>query len=147
MNIPKTHIGAAVKTNNMGLAPAVRSAGARQGTALSPSEWMSGVLTASTGAVTGTPTATSVTYGLETRDATTDPPGDWVALKNMDGAEVEVEITAANTCKEVDFDLTYVPEGHTELRVTESVLFTDGTTPTVASSAILVLGGANRLPV
>ncbi|MFY0567070.1 hypothetical protein ACN28E_24975 [Archangium lansingense] len=147
MNIPKTHIGAAVKTNNLGVTPSVQSVGTRAGPALSPSEWMSGVLTASTGAVTGSPSAISVTYGLETRDSSTSPAGPWVALEDMDGNPVEVEITAANTCKEVDFDLTYVPEGHTELRVTETVALSNGSTPTVASSAVLVLGGANRLPV
>lgn len=144
---PSNNIGALYKADNLGLVPAAQSAVSRQGTALAPNTWGSGTLVGLTGAATGTPTALSVTYGLETRDASTAPAGPWVALNDADGNPVEVEVTTASTIAEVDFDLQYVPEGHTEMRVTETVAFTGGTTPTVLSGAVLVLGGASSLPV
>jgi hypothetical protein len=108
---------------------------------------MSGVLAVSTGAATGSPTAISAVYGLETRynDGTT--PTAWVALKDINGAAVSVTLTGANQGGEVDFDLQFVPEGHNEMRVTETVTLTEGTTPTLATQAMVILGGANRLPV
>lgn len=146
-NVPKNHIGACVKCSTIGLPPAVSSGGARTGPTFEPNEWMSGVLSVSTGAATGSPTAISAVYGLETRynDGTT--PTAWVALKDINGNAVSVTLTAASKGGEVDFDLQHVPEGHNEMRVTGAVTLTAGTSPTLATQAMVILGGANRLPV
>ncbi|QRK06053.1 hypothetical protein JQX13_50365 [Archangium violaceum] len=144
--IVRNNIGAVVKTDNLALAPAARSAGTRQGSTFAPGRWGSAVLVGLTGATTGTPTGFEVTYEVETRDGS-DTDNEWVALKNMDGAAVELTVIQASKAVELDIDFQYIPVGHDELRVVETVSFTDGTTPTVVTGALLVLGGSSTLPV
>ncbi|MCY1080292.1 hypothetical protein [Archangium lansingense] len=145
-SIIRTNIGAYVLCNNLALVPADQAAGTRQGTTFAPGRYGSAVLVAFTGAISGAPTATSVTYEVETRDGS-DAGNPWTPLKDMDGQDVALAITSASTAEELDVDLQFVPVGHDELRVVETVALTAGTTPKVVTGAVLVLGGASTLPI
>lgn len=146
MTVLKSHIGAYVKTDNLALAPAAQAAGSRQGATFDPGRYGSGVLVAFTGAASGTPTSFSVVYEVETRDGS-DNANAWSTLKDMDGEDVALTLTTASTAVELDIDFQYIPVGHDELRVVEAMAFVGGSTPTVVSGALLVLGGASTLPV
>lgn len=146
MTIVRSHIGAYVKANNLALPSADRGAGSRQGATFDPGRYGSAVLVGHTGAISGTPTATEVTYEVETRDGS-DADNPWSTLKNMDGEDVALAITTANAAAELDIDFQHIPVGHDELRVVETVAFTAGDTPKVVTGALLVLGGSATLPV
>ncbi len=146
MTVVRSHIGAYVKTDNLALVPAAQAAGTRQGTTFDPGRFGSAVLVGFTGATTGSPTAIRVMYEVETRDGSATSNA-WVALKDMDGNAVELTLSAASKAAELDVDLQYIPVGHDQLRVVETVAFAGGTTPTVVTGALLMLGGASTLPV
>lgn len=146
MTTARSHIGAYVKCNNLALAPADQAAGSRQGTTLDPGKYGSAVLVVFTGAISGAPDATAVTYEVETRDGS-DAANPWSVLKDMDGQDVALELAAASTAAELDIDFQHIPVGHDELRVVETVVFTNGATPKVVTGAVLVLGGSATLPI
>ncbi|WNG49197.1 hypothetical protein F0U60_37585 [Archangium minus] len=146
LTVVRSNIGAYIDADNLALSPAARAAGSRQGTTFDPGRFGSAVLVGFTGATTGTPTAIEVTYEVETRDGS-EEDNEWVTLKNMDGAAVELTVSAANTAAELDIDFQHIPVGHDELRVVETVSFADGTTPTVVTGALMVMGGSSTLPI
>ncbi|QSQ24857.1 hypothetical protein JY651_07925 [Pyxidicoccus parkwayensis] len=140
----RTQIGHLYKTDHQALAPAQQAEGNRNGAAFDVSKYGSGTLVVNMGAVAGTPSATSISYALQTSP---DGTNGWAPLKNVDGADVVLTFTAGGTCKELDFDLQYVNQEHHHLRVVETVDFTGGTTPSVVTGATLTFGGSNRLPL
>ena len=144
MNPDRTNIGYRYKADHQALAPAQQAEGSRNGASFDVSKYGSGTLVVNVGAVAGTPTATSITYTLETSPNGTN---GWAPLKNVDGASVTLTFTDGGACKERDFDLQYTPQDHRYLRVVEVVDFTGGTTPSVVAGATLVLGGGQRLPL
>lgn len=145
MHLLNTDIGAFIKANVQALAPASQVAGSRNGTAIDITDFRSGVLVVNLGAVSGTPTTTSVTYALQSN--TDGGSTGWAALKDQDGNGITLAVTAGGASQEKDFTLQYIPQDHLFVRVTETVAFTGGTAPAVLSSATFVLGGAQRLPI
>ncbi|WP_141620514.1 hypothetical protein [Myxococcus sp. AB036A] len=139
-----THVGHLYNAANQALAPASQVEGIREGAAIDVSKYQSGTLVANVGSISGGPTATVITYSLQSSATGTD---GWTALRDLDDTEAELTITSANTCSELDFALQHVPQDHRFLRVVEMVEFTDGTTPAVVAGATLVLGGGQRLPL
>lgn len=137
------NIGAYIKANVLGLAPAAQAAGTRQGPAIDVTQYKSAVLAAVLGAATGAPTGISVKYRLESRI----PAGAWTAVTDRDGVALEVEATAAASAVELDIDLTLIGDDHEEVRAVEVTAFTGGTAPTIVSGATLILAGARRLPI
>ncbi len=129
-----SNIGALIKAVP-GVAPAAQSAGAVNGAAIDRLGYLSCVLAVITGAVTGTPSAQSSTCQIEHSD---DGLSNWGALT---GAQVAV--TGANSIGQVDVDLSGAKR---YIRVVNTTAFTGGTTPTLASGATVVLGGADKLP-
>lgn len=98
------------------------------------------VLTASTGAATGSPTEQKSTVSLESA-----PPGaspTWVAVEGS-----TVELTADERSGEVDVNLTWLPSGHTRLRCKVVQAFTGGSSPKQSVAATVTLGGFSTLPV
>ncbi|MFY1829131.1 hypothetical protein ACN47A_24645 [Myxococcus fulvus] len=140
----RNNIGALIHAANLSHPPAAQGAGTRNGAVFTVGTFRSLVLSAVVGAVTGAPTAQTVTYKLQTSaDGAT-----WVDAKDNDGDTVAVALTAANACAELDVNLQeVVPDDHDRLRVVETVAFTGGTAPTVLASSTLILGGAQTLPV
>lgn len=139
------NIGAYIKANNLNLPPVAQAASAtRQGAAgIDVTAFKSAVLVGFTGANTGAPSAVNVTYSLESRV----PAGAWAPVLDRDGNPLQVVLTAANACGEVDVDLTLIGDDHEEVRIKEVTTLTGGTSPTQLTGALLVLGGANRRPI
>ena len=144
MHPDTTNIGHRYKADHQALASAQVAEGTRSGPAFDVSKYGSGTLVVNVGAVAGTPTATSLTYTLQTSP---DGTNGWTPLKNLDGNNFALTFTTGGACKELDFDLQCADVEHHFLRVVEVVDFTDGTTPAVVAGATLVLGGSNRLPL
>jgi len=144
MHPDTTNIGHRYKADHQALAPASQAEGSRNGASFDVSRYGSGTLVANVGGVTGTPTATSLTYTLQTSP---DGTNGWTPLKDLDGNNLALTFTDGGACKELDFDLQYIAQKHHFLRVVEVVDFTGGTTPSVVAGATLVLGGSNRLPL
>lgn len=144
MHPDNVQIGFRIKANNQALAPASNAAGSRNGAAIDVSKYQSAVLAANIGATSGSPTATSITYAVQT---SADGSTGWTALKDIDGNDVTLAITTTGAAYEKDINLQYVPAGSPYVRVTETVAFTGGSSPAVVSGAILVLGGAQKLPI
>lgn len=128
------NIGALIKAV-FGVAPAAQSAGAVNGAAIDRQGYGSCVLIAQTGAETGSPSARSSTCKLQ------DSADGSTAWADITGASVAV--AAVNTAGEVDVNLAGAKR---YIRVVNTTAFTGGTTPTLASSATVVLGGADKLP-
>lgn len=137
-------IGHRYKADNVALSPASQAAGTRNGTSYDVSKYGSGTVVANVGAASGTPTTISVTYTLQTSP---DGSSGWTTLKNIDGNDVVLTVTAASTAKELDFNLQYVPQDDHYLRALETVAFTGGTSPAVVTGATLIFGGSQRLPL
>lgn len=144
MHPDNVQIGHRIKANNQALAPASNAAGTRNGGPINVSAFQSAVLVANIGAASGTPTTLSVTYAVQT---SANGTSGWTALKDVDGADVTLAATAAGAAYEKDINLTYAPADSAFIRVVETVAFTGGTAPAVVSGAVLVLGGAQKLPV
>ncbi|MCY1043332.1 hypothetical protein OV208_18590 [Corallococcus sp. bb12-1] len=144
------NIGAYIKTNTLALAPAARAAGTVQGPTLDVLSFRSAVLAVAVGAATGAPTTLSATFTLESRGSTAGPegvPGDWAAVVDRDGQTLSVVATAVDGAVELDVDFSFLGDDHDQVRVKQVLAFTGGTSPTLATGAVLVLGGSNRLPV
>ncbi|RKG95574.1 hypothetical protein D7V97_37000 [Corallococcus sp. CA053C] len=144
------NIGAYIKTNTLALAPAARAAGTTQGPTLDVLSFRSAVLAVAVGAATGGPTGISATFTFESRGSTAGAegvPGAWAPVVDRDGEELSVVATAADSAVELDLDFSFLGDDHDQLRVKQVLAFTGGATPTLATGAVLVLGGANRLPV
>lgn len=138
------HIGAYIHCANQALAPTSHAAGSRGGTAIDVSGFQSAVLVANLGAATGTPTALSITYSLESSASSSS---GWTEVTDLSGNAVELTTDQAGKAVELDVNLQWLPPGHAYLRVNEVVTFTGGASPTVVTGVTLVLGGGQRLPV
>ncbi|NOK06692.1 MULTISPECIES: hypothetical protein [Myxococcus] len=145
MHPDRTDIGYRYKADTQALPPSIQSAGTRNGDGIDITAYGSGTLVANIGAVGAAPTATSITYALETSEDGTD---GWVPLTDLNGNQFSTDaITTGDTCVELDFTLQYITRTHRFLRVVETVAFTGGTSPDVIAGATLVLGGGQRLPL
>jgi len=138
------NIGHTYKAGVQALAPALAAEGSRNGAAVDVSQFGSGTLVVNLGAVAGAPSATAITYALQSSE---DGATDWEALKDLDGVAQTLAFTAGAQAGELDFNLQLLPQEHRFLRVVETVDFTTGTSPTVAAGATFVLGGGQRLPI
>lgn len=138
-------IGAFVRTATpdgkvQGYPPSTLSAGTDTGDAFDVVGAKSCVLTVSTGAATGSPTAQTTTVSLESAPPGTSPT--WVAVKGS-----EVELTADEKSGEADLNLTWLPSGHTQVRCKVVTAFTGGSAPKQSVAATVTLGGFSTLPV
>jgi len=131
----QTHnIGALIKAF-LGVAPGARSAGAVNGPAIDRMGYGSATITVVTGAETGTPSARSSTCKLQD---SADGSTGWADI-----AGASVAVAAVDSVGEVDVNLAGAKR---YVRVVNTTAFTGGTSPTLLSSATLVLGGADKLP-
>ncbi|MBJ6762803.1 hypothetical protein JGU66_18725 [Myxococcaceae bacterium JPH2] len=140
------NIGHRYKADVQAVPPASAAAGTRNGNTINVSGYGSGTIVANVGAASGTPTATTITYALQT-SATADGSSGWVALKDIDNNAVVLTATAGGVAAEKDFNLQYATPGHSFIRTVETVAFTGGTAPAVVTGATFVLGGGRRLPL
>lgn len=138
------NIGAYIHGKNLPLPPSAESAGERTSAPVDVTQFKSAVLIAFTGATSGAPDALSITYKLQSR---LEGSTTWVDVADPDGNVSQVKVEAPSSVAELDINLMWLPEDHSEIRIVEDTLFTGGTTPTAISGAVLVLGGASRLPV
>jgi len=120
----------------LGTVPEAASAGSVNGPAIDRLGYGSCELVVATGAATGTPTTTSVTSKLQHSD---DGSTSWTDL--TDGAGPTV--AAASSIGSVGVDLAGAKRF---VRVSRTVAFTGGTTPTVGVASTVILGGADKLP-
>ncbi|MCP3105538.1 hypothetical protein LZ198_42510 [Myxococcus sp. K15C18031901] len=135
MNANSTDAGVLVGIRP-GTSPAAVGAGTRNSAAVDRMGFDSCVLTASTGATTGTPTALSL--GAKLQDSA-DGQNGWTDLP---GAVVE-PLTAPNAVARVNVRL---PTARRFLRVVETVALTGGTSPTLGASSLIVLCGPDEIP-
>lgn len=111
------------------------TAGTIAGLWLDRSEFKSAVVGLATGAVTGAPTAQSVTVTLKTSDAS-DGTGA-VDLKDMDGNAVTIALTTGSAVIDKDVDLLGAKK---YIGVSVVTAFTGGTTPAVPVNLFVALG-------
>lgn len=139
-----TGVGAEV-ASRIGLDPAARSAGAVNGTGIDRTGFNSCVLIGQAGAVTGAPSAQTVDYKLQHSDLIGSGYVDYTpSIPNPGGTGAVAQLTAVSTVKKRSIDLKTAKQF---IRVVGTVGFTGGTTPTLNTSAIIVLGGADVLPI
>lgn len=111
------------------------SAGTTSGLWIDRSKFLSAVVGLATGAVTGTPTAQSVTVTLKTSD---DSGGSGaVDLKDMEGNAVTVALTTGSAVIDKDVDLLGAKK---YIGVSVVTAFTGGTTPAVPVNLFVALG-------
>jgi hypothetical protein len=129
-------------TFQFGEGPAILSAGTRTSTGFDRSNYLSAVLVVCSGAVTGSPS--SFTLDCKIQDSA-DNSTNWNDYK-PDGTNVAKITTlgAANTVANVNVDLHAAKQ---YIRVVEVAYFPDGTSPTVGSVDVVVLGGSNTEPI
>lgn len=137
------NIGAYIKTDVVALEPSARATGTVQGPAIDITPYKSGVLAVLVGAATGAPTDVSATFRFESRV----PDGTWATVVDRDGDPITVEASAANGAVELDLDFTYVGDDHEELRVVQELVLVGGSSPTLITGALLVVGGSSRRPL
>jgi hypothetical protein len=145
MHVTRVDIGAYLRSATLdgkvqGYPPSTLSAGTDHGDGFDVVGAKSCVLTASTGAVSGNPTAQKTTVSLESAPLGTTPT--WVAVE---GSAVVLEVDEAS--REVDFNLTYLPSGHGQVRCKVVTEFTGGSSPKQSVAATVTLGGFSTLPV
>lgn len=139
-----TGIGPEVATR-IGLDPAARSAGAANGTGIDRRGFNSCALVGQTGAVTGAPSAQSVDFKLQHSDTLGGTYTDFTpSIPQPSPTGALAQIAAASTVKKRSIDLK---TAKAFIRVVGTTAFTGGTTPTLFSSALLVLGGADVQPI
>lgn len=119
----------------IGTVPAASSAGSVNGSAIDRMGFSSCVLEVQTGAETGTPSARSATVKLQD---SADGSTGWA---DITGASVAV--SAVNTRARLTVSLGAVKR---YIRAVNTTAFTGGTTPTLASAAVVILGGADTTP-
>jgi hypothetical protein len=115
-----------------GIRPAAQAAATVEGPAIDRMDFLSCVLHAFTGAVSGSPTSLTVNVKLQ---HSVDGATGW---DDLTGAAIP-QITAANSTAEKDIDLTMARRF---IRAVSTVSFNGGTSPTVLTAASIVLGGA-----
>lgn len=130
-----TDIGAEIKVV-AGFAPRAASAGTITGSAIDRDGFLSCVLHARAGDVSGGPSAQ--TYDVKLQDSADGSTG-WA---DITGAAI-TQITAANGEKHVNVNLSGAKR---YIRAVGTVGFTGGTTPTMDVAATVALGGAVITP-
>lgn len=111
------------------------SAGTTSGLWIDRSEFLSAVVGLATGAVTGAPTAQSVTVTLKTSDSSNGT--DAVNLTDMEGNAVKVALTTGSAVIDKDVDLLGAKK---YIGVSVVTAFTGGTTPAVPVNLFVALG-------
>lgn len=135
-------VGLEVATR-IGVDPAERSAGAANGTGIDRQGFNSCVLVAQSGAVTGAPSAQTLDVKLQHSDA----QGSGFVDYQPDGTAASgavAQVTAASSAKKRSINLRGAKR---YIRAVATVGFTGGSSPTLHSSALIVLGGADVVPV
>lgn len=139
-----TGIGQEVATR-IGIDPAARSAGTANGTGIDRTGFNSVLLVGQTGAETGSPTARTVDFKIQHSDVVGSGYVDFTpSIPNPGGTGALAQIAAVSTIKKRSIDLKTAKQF---IRVFATTAFTGGTSPTLLSSATLVLGGADTLPI
>lgn len=142
MHASSSNIGAFIRTAGttgtvQGYPPFLISASTDYGDAFTYVGSQSAVLTAATGAATGSPTEQTVTVSLQSSaDGST-----WT-----DVPDTAVALTGDEKSGEVDINLALITSGHDKLRVKVVVALTGGTSPKQSVAAIVTLGGFADLP-
>ncbi|ADO68705.1 hypothetical protein [Stigmatella aurantiaca] len=135
MNANSTDAGVLVAIRS-GTAPAAVVAGSRNSAAVDRRGFDSCVLAAQTGSASGGPTSLTLAAKLqESADGSTG----WT---DVAGAAIE-PLISENGVARVNVRL---PTAKRYLRVTETVSFTGGTSPTLGASSTLVLCGPDEIP-
>lgn len=131
----QTHdIGSLVK-HVVGTAPAASAAGAINGAAIDRKDYGSCVLLVATGAETGSPSARSATAKIQDSD---DGSTGWADLT---GASVAVSVVSSSGSVKVN-----LAGAKRYIRVVNTIALTGGTSPTLANSTAVVLGGPTTIP-
>lgn len=139
-----TGVGQEVATR-IGIDPVARSAGAANGTGIDRTGFNSVLLVGQTGAETGSPTARSVDFKIQHSDVVGSGYVDYTpSIPNPGATGALAQIAAVSTLKKRSIDLKTAKPF---IRVVATTAFTGGTSPTLLSSAVLVLGGADVLPI
>jgi hypothetical protein len=139
-----TGVGPEVSTK-IGLDAAARSAGAVNGTGIDRRGFNSCVLVAQTGAVSGAPSAQTFDVKLQHSDTLGGTYTDFTpSVPNPGASGAVAQITAASAVKKRSIDLKTAKPF---IRAVGTTGFTGGTAPTLLSSALIVLGGADVLPI
>lgn len=127
--------------NNAYQGAGLSSGAATAGSAVLLNGQRSFVLVGHFAGTTGTPTTASVTFALESSaDGST-----WHTCNNRDGNAVTLAVTAANKIGSVDVDTQYFTKGDDRVRVTPTVAFTGGTSPTASFVAGIVFSSQERM--
>ncbi|MDP2275293.1 MAG: hypothetical protein Q8K32_31395 [Archangium sp.] len=131
--------------SKVGLEPAARVAGAVNGTGFDRRGFNSLALIGVTGAVSGAPSTQAVDFKLQHSDTLGGTYADFVPSIPQPGATGALaQITAVSAVKKRSVD---IKTAKAFMRVVGTTAFTGGTAPTLLSSAVVVLGGADVLPI
>lgn len=103
--------------------------------------FLSATLHAQTGAATGTPTTTAVTYKIQ--DSVDTTSGDFADSVDAQGNALAMTALAASTDGRLDFDLSGLKR---YIRVVATAAFTGGSSPAVQIAASVILGGVYEKP-
>jgi hypothetical protein len=136
-----TGVGGEIKVVS-GIQPKARDASTEYGTGVDRTGFASCVLQAMAGPTSGTPTTQTCDVKLQHSDASGSGYVDFQP-GGVAAAGAVAQLTAADTSKRKAINLAGAKQ---YIRVAAVTAFTGGTTPTFASSASLVLGGADTLP-
>jgi hypothetical protein len=130
--------------SRIGLDPSARSAGAANGTGIDRTGFNSCALIALAGAVTGAPSAQTFDVKLQHADTLGGSYTDFVpSIPQPSPTGAVAQLTAASSLKKRSIDLKTAKKF---IRAVGTVAFTGGTAPTLNTSAVIVLGGADTLP-
>lgn len=126
----------------VGVVPTASAAATINGASIDRINYQSAVLVANTGAETGSPSARSLNAKIQ---HSTDGSTGWNDYTDpTTGAVAAITaITAASTQAKVAVNLSAAKR---YIRVVETVAFTGGTSPTLAVSGHVILGGALVTP-
>lgn len=101
-------------------------------------QFHSGLVLVSSGAATGSPSAFSVVWTLEESSDNTN----WTVAKNSNGEDAIVTQTAAGVAK-----LDFFPNQLSQyVRLNRTVSITGGSSPTVPTHGMVLLGGGRQIP-
>lgn len=129
----------------IGLVPEARAAGTANGTGIDRRGFNSCALIGQTGAITGAPAAQTLDLKLQHSDTVGGTYTDYVpSIPQPSPSGAVAQLTAASSVKKRSIDLK---TAKAFIRATGVTAFTAGTAPTMLSSATIVLGGADVLPI
>lgn len=130
----KNNIGGYVAARSS-LPPVAAVAGTRTGTSVDRLGFASCVIVHSCAAVAGAPTTQAIDLKLQDSD-------DGSAFADVAGYAFAQKTTGTAELRELDLNLA---KARRFVRLVEVVAFTGGTTPSVVSAPVIILGGADRL--